>query len=97
METLKRYCHGSNPIPFEVVSDQAINFPSSGNGCVNYEDANVNIGLPVFSIHGNHDDPSGFGGKSPLDLLSSAKHNKAQLEFVTHNLYANARRTLASI
>jgi DNA repair exonuclease SbcCD nuclease subunit len=29
------------------------------SGIVNYEDENVNIGLPVFSIHGNHDDPSG--------------------------------------
>jgi double-strand break repair protein MRE11 len=43
------------------------------SGCVNYEDPNINIGLPVFSIHGNHDDPSGFGGKSPLDILSASK------------------------
>jgi len=28
---------------------------------VNYEDPNYNIGMPVFSIHGNHDDPSGDG------------------------------------
>ena len=28
---------------------------------VNYEDPNLNIGIPVFSIHGNHDDPQGAG------------------------------------
>jgi double-strand break repair protein MRE11 len=42
-------------------------------GVVNYEDENINIGLPIFSIHGNHDDPSGFGGKSPMDILATAK------------------------
>jgi len=26
---------------------------------VNYEDPNINIALPVFCIHGNHDDPAG--------------------------------------
>jgi len=25
----------------------------------NYYDPNLNISLPIFSIHGNHDDPSG--------------------------------------
>jgi double-strand break repair protein MRE11 len=26
---------------------------------VNYEDLDINVAIPVFSIHGNHDDPSG--------------------------------------
>ena len=26
---------------------------------MNYEDPNYNIAIPVFSIHGNHDDPAG--------------------------------------
>ena len=26
---------------------------------VNYQDPNYNIALPVFTIHGNHDDPAG--------------------------------------
>lgn len=26
---------------------------------VNYEDQDINVAIPVFSIHGNHDDPSG--------------------------------------
>lgn len=26
---------------------------------MNYQDGNLNISIPVFSIHGNHDDPTG--------------------------------------
>lgn len=26
---------------------------------VNYQDCNLNISIPIFSIHGNHDDPTG--------------------------------------
>lgn len=36
---------------------------------VNYEDPDINVAIPVFSIHGNHDDPSGAGGYAALDLL----------------------------
>lgn len=42
------------------------------NSTVNYEDPNYNVQLPVFSIHGNHDDPAGDGGLAALDLLSTA-------------------------
>jgi len=38
---------------------------------VNYEDENINVGLPVFSIHGNHDDPQGVGAVSRLSLCST--------------------------
>ena len=45
-------------------------------GYVNYEDANYSVDLPIFSIHGNHDDPSRDGGNSELyaalDLLDVA-------------------------
>lgn len=26
---------------------------------MNYQDENLNISMPIFSIHGNHDDPTG--------------------------------------
>ncbi|KAG8948420.1 meiotic recombination [Tulasnella sp. 424] len=42
---------------------------------INYEDPNLNVGIPVFSIHGNHDDPQGAGHEGALcalDLLSVA-------------------------
>ena len=40
---------------------------------MNYEDPFHSISLPVFSIHGNHDDPTREGGEdalAALDLLS---------------------------
>lgn len=36
---------------------------------VNYEDPDINVAIPVFSIHGNHDDPSGEGHLAALDIL----------------------------
>ncbi|KAI9844974.1 MAG: meiotic recombination [Sclerophora amabilis] len=36
---------------------------------VNYEDPDINVAIPIFSIHGNHDDPSGEGHLGALDLL----------------------------
>jgi len=59
MELLRKYCMGSKPCPIEFLSDSKINFPSNKFGTVNYEDPNLNISTPVFSIHGNHDDPTG--------------------------------------
>lgn len=38
---------------------------------VNFANPNLNIGLPVFTIHGNHDDPAGQDNLSAVDLLSS--------------------------
>lgn len=53
MELLRRFTLGDSPINFEILSEHE----------VNYDDPNTNIAIPVFSIHGNHDDPS---GKSPF-------------------------------
>lgn len=39
---------------------------------MNYEDPNLNIAIPVFSIHGNHDDPSGHANVSALDIIASS-------------------------
>ncbi|KAI6126746.1 Metallo-dependent phosphatase-like protein [Pisolithus sp. B1] len=42
---------------------------------INYEDPNLNVAIPVFSIHGNHDDPQGAGPEGALcalDVLSAS-------------------------
>lgn len=54
----------------EFLSDQNVNFQHCFERSVNYEDPNLNISIPVFSIHGNHDDPSGTTQLCTLDLLS---------------------------
>ncbi len=33
----------------------------------------MNVALPVFSIHGNHDDPCGLGSHSCMDLLHESR------------------------
>ncbi|KAJ2811162.1 meiotic recombination [Coemansia furcata] len=69
LTVFKENCLGSDPVSLEYLSDPAVDFAS--NGCVNYEDPNMNISLPVFSIHGNHDDPSGDGNLSAVDMLAA--------------------------
>ncbi|KAF8607215.1 DNA repair exonuclease [Ceratobasidium sp. AG-I] len=71
---LREYTLGDKPVQIELLSDpdegkaDGITFPA-----INYEDQNLNVGIPVFSIHGNHDDPQGAGPEGALcalDLLS---------------------------
>ncbi|WVF68869.1 DNA repair protein (mre11) [Kwoniella sp. CBS 6097] len=71
---LREYTLGDRPVSFELMSDPydgsapGFSFPA-----VNYEDPNLNIAIPVFSIHGNHDDPQGTGPEGALcalDVLS---------------------------
>ncbi|KAL6785333.1 MRE11 [Auxenochlorella protothecoides x Auxenochlorella symbiontica] len=68
MEIFARHCMSDDPVGFRVISDQRQNFAS---GRVNFENSNYNIGLPVFTIHGNHDDPGGTENLSAVDILST--------------------------
>lgn len=70
IEILRRYCLNDRPVQFQVVSDQTVNFQNVF-GHVNYEDPHFNVGLPVFTIHGNHDDPAGVDNLSAIDILSA--------------------------
>ncbi|XP_054989427.1 double-strand break repair protein MRE11 isoform X2 [Sorex araneus] len=72
LELLRKYCMGDRPVQFEVISDQSVNFSFSKFPWVNYQDGNLNISIPVFSIHGNHDDPTGADALCALDILSCA-------------------------
>lgn len=71
MELLRHYCMGNRPCHLEFLSDSSVNFYTAF-GTVNFEDPNYNVGMPVFSIHGNHDDPSGDANLAALDILSVA-------------------------
>ncbi|XP_029650528.1 double-strand break repair protein MRE11 [Octopus sinensis] len=66
---LRKYCMGDKPIQFEFVSDQSVNFEHCTFPSLNYDDPNLNISYPIFSIHGNHDDPTGQGNLCSLDLF----------------------------
>lgn len=73
VELLRRYCFGNSPIFIEVLNEQNELFRAS-LGKVNYEDPFHAVSLPIFAIHGNHDDPSRDGGNgealAALDLLA---------------------------
>ncbi|PPQ77954.1 hypothetical protein CVT25_015429 [Psilocybe cyanescens] len=73
---LREFTLGSKPVQLELLSDplegkaDGFSFPA-----INYEDPNLNVAIPVFSIHGNHDDPQGAGAAREgalcaLDILS---------------------------
>eukprot|EP00804_Cyclotella_cryptica_P027874 CCRYP_003783-RB/>CCRYP_003783-RB protein AED:0.15 eAED:0.15 QI:266/1/1/1/1/0.8/5/1732/878 len=73
MEILRRYCMGGESVGFQIVSDQGECLRSVVTGRANYEDEYYSVDLPIFAIHGNHDDPTRDGGTemlSALDLLS---------------------------
>lgn len=71
MKSLRQNCLGEKPCELEMLSDASENFGGMFDH-VNYEDEDINIAIPVFAIHGNHDDPSGEGSFSPLDLLQAS-------------------------
>jgi len=73
MTILRRHTMGPNPVQFQISSNQAENFRSAVCNTVNYEDPYSCVDLPIFSIHGNHDDPTRDGGTdmlAALDLLA---------------------------
>ncbi|VDN03974.1 unnamed protein product [Thelazia callipaeda] len=65
---LRRYCWNDRPVALQFLSDPTINFAHSAFSSVNYEDGNINVGMPIFTIHGNHDDLTGKG-LTALDVL----------------------------
>ncbi|KAL1599711.1 meiotic recombination [Paraconiothyrium brasiliense] len=70
-QSLRMNCLGDKPCELEMLSDASEIFGSVFDH-VNYEDPNINVAIPVFAIHGNHDDPSGEGHYSALDLLQAS-------------------------
>ncbi|KAK3944437.1 double-strand break repair protein mus-23 [Diplogelasinospora grovesii] len=71
MRSLRKNCLGMKPCELEFLSDANEVFEGAASH-VNYQDPDINISIPVFSIHGNHDDPSGDGHYCSLDLLQVA-------------------------
>lgn len=67
MEIIRRYCMGDDPVRIQIASDPSINFPTN---TANFLDPNYSVDMPIFSIHGNHDDPVREGtAQAPLAAL----------------------------
>ena len=59
MRSLRLNCLGDKPCELEVLGDQSVATEDTAVMHINYLDTEINVAIPVFSIHGNHDDPSG--------------------------------------
>ncbi|KAI7896607.1 Metallo-dependent phosphatase-like protein [Mucor mucedo] len=70
MMLIRQHCFGDGDIKLRIASDQSLNFGDFSKA--NYLDGNLNIKIPIFSIHGNHDDASGMEMCNPLNVLSAA-------------------------
>lgn len=69
IQSLRLNCMGDRPCELELLSDPALALRSGE--IVNYEDPNLNVAVPVFAISGNHDDATGEGLLSPLDVMAA--------------------------
>jgi double-strand break repair protein MRE11 len=73
MELLRKYCLGCDPVYTTVLNEQKELFKANF-GRVNYEDPYQSVSLPVYAVHGNHDDPTREGGHgdslAALDLFA---------------------------
>lgn len=79
VEIFRRYCMGPNPVQVQILPNADPDDMTKNTLVyekVNYEDESYSVDLPVFSIHGNHDDPSRDAGSTELfaalDLLNVA-------------------------
>lgn len=69
LRLIRTYCLNDKPVQFELLSDAKATFATTSFPSVNYLDPNFNVGMPIFTIHGNHDDPSGVANICAPDLL----------------------------
>ncbi|ODQ66288.1 DNA repair exonuclease [Nadsonia fulvescens var. elongata DSM 6958] len=76
IRSIRSNCLGNKPCELEPLGvDQLTNIPDvieENFNHFNYEDPNINVSIPFFTISGNHDDASGSLQLSPLDVLQSA-------------------------
>jgi len=56
-----------------IFGEKQHTFKIAANKTINLKDATMNIKLPIFIIHGNHDDPGGLQNFSNIDILHSTK------------------------
>lgn len=71
MKLLRDNCLGDGNVGIRVVSNPLDNFDDAEQG-LNYENPNINVSMPVFAVHGNHDDPGREGYLAANNILSVA-------------------------
>lgn len=73
IKSLRKHCLGDKPVELEMLYDGPLNRSSQETEfpAVNYEDPNINVAIPFFSISGNHDDVSGVSLLAAMDVLEA--------------------------
>ncbi|KAI6200442.1 Double-strand break repair protein MRE11A [Aphelenchoides besseyi] len=71
MRIFRQYVFKGPSTDLEFASRPEVSFAHSQFKRVNFEDENLGVSLPIFIIHGNHDDLSGTN-TSALDVLHEA-------------------------
>ena len=64
---IRQYCFGE----YDAESDRGPRFTIHNHKQANFLDPNLKVRYPIFTIHGNHDDPTGVNQTSVIDLLDS--------------------------
>ncbi|OAG29765.1 double-strand break repair protein MRE11 [Nematocida displodere] len=72
MEILKKHCAGDREVQIECLDNENMKNLNKESRGPNYYSPNQNIDMPVFAIHGNHDEPSGHRGVASLDIFAEA-------------------------
>ncbi|CAG9463860.1 unnamed protein product [Pedinophyceae sp. YPF-701] len=72
MNILRKYCLSDRPVRFRVANEADVAFSQATGGKANFASPDINVGLPAFTIHGNHDDPVGREATSAIDVLAAA-------------------------
>lgn len=67
IELIRKYCFGE---PDSDPCSQRFKISNFKNA--NFLDPNLRVKFPIFTIHGNHDDPSGVDQTSVIDILASS-------------------------
>ncbi|KRX54668.1 Double-strand break repair protein MRE11A, partial [Trichinella sp. T9] len=61
MELIRKYCFCDHQVKFQLLSNGEVDFYHSAFKHANFQDSHLKVGIPIFTIYGNHDDISGNG------------------------------------
>ncbi|XP_001603844.2 double-strand break repair protein MRE11 [Nasonia vitripennis] len=67
---LRKYCLSDKPAKIDCLTDPEWIFNHCPDKIANFKDPKLNIGMPIFAIHGHRDAPL-FGPVGALDLLAA--------------------------
>ncbi|KRY82416.1 Double-strand break repair protein MRE11A [Trichinella pseudospiralis] len=61
MELIRKYCFCDHQVKFQLLSNGEVDFYHSAFKHANFQDSHLKVGIPIFTIYGNHDDVAGNG------------------------------------